>query len=493
MIRDTFDKIREKADIRENLIKLKAELKETHSKTALLYYIGADYQILLNLLKEEDPKIRKNTALILGELNIPETLNDLYEAYENEEQLFVRSAYLTALKNFDYTAYVDNLERRYDILSSTEITEGNKKHVEEELRHLSALIRKVKGAKKHEFTGYKVPASLILLTNRNYIGATLKQLQGINAREFNAGVMVECDDLEKVLSVRTYTEILFILKDIKSVDRDVVTGAKALAESSLMEFLMQRHQGNPPFYFRIELKAKMELDKRSSFTKKFASELERNTGRKLINSTSDYEWELRLIENKEGRFNVLIKLCTLKDDRFGYRKNVIAASINPAMAALIAALAKDYMKEDGQVLDPFCGVGTMLIERNQEVKAGTMYGLDVFGQAIERAKENTALSGDTIYFINRNFFDFKHEYLFDEIITNMPRAQGHKDENEICELYRRFFVKAGEHLNEDGVIIMYSHNKDYVHKFYNRKNFRIVKEFEISKREGAYLFILQTV
>lgn len=493
MVRDTFDKIKARENIRENLIQLKAELKEASGKTALLYYMGNDYQVLLELLSHEEAKVRKNAALIIGELGIEETLSSLYDAYEKEEQLFVKSSYLSAMKNFDYACYLDKLEERLKTLGGIPLSSDNKKHVEEEMRLLSQLLLKLKGIKKHTFSGYQVPSQVVLLTNRNYAQATLKQLEGIKAKEFNAGVIAECGDLNKVLPVRTYSELLFMLEDIRSIEFDAVLGAKALAESSLLAFLEQRHEGVPPFYFRIELKAKVDLSKRSTFTKKLSAEVERLTGRRLLNSTSDYEWELRLIENKEGRLNVLVKLYTLADERFRYRKNVIAASIQPSVAALVAVLAKDYLKEEAQVLDPFCGVGTMLIERNKAVKAGTMYGLDVFSEAIERAKENTDASGDKIYYINRNFFDFKHDYLFDEIITNMPRAIGHKEEEEIYELYRRFFIKAGEHVKEGGVIILYSHNRDYVHKLYNRSKYRMLEEFEISKKEGAYVFVLKVI
>ncbi len=51
----------------------------------------------------------------------------------------------------------------------------------------------------------------------------------------------------------------------------------------------------------------------------------------------------------------------------------------------ITQLAKDYLKEEAQVLDPFCGVGTMLIERNQVKKAKVMYGVDLYGEAIDGA------------------------------------------------------------------------------------------------------------
>ena len=40
-------------------------------------------------------------------------------------------------------------------------------------------------------------------------------------------------------------------------------------------------------------------------------------------------------------------------------------------------LAKPYLKEDAAVLDPFCGVGTMLIERNKVLPARSLYGIDI--------------------------------------------------------------------------------------------------------------------
>jgi methylase of polypeptide subunit release factors len=63
-------------------------------------------------------------------------------------------------------------------------------------------------------------------------------------------------------------------------------------------------------------------------------------------------------------------------------------------------------------------------------------------------------------------------------------------EEEIFELYRHFFMKAGKHLKEDGVIILYSHSKEFVQKLAGKNGFRIVKEFEISRKEGSYVYVI---
>lgn len=491
MIRDIFNDIVEQKDIRQNLIKLKAELKDGFNKTALLYQIGSDYSIFDKLLLNEDAKVRKNTALIMGELGVPSFLTKLYDAYNNEEQLFVKSSYLVALKNFDYNILIPKFKERLEYLSSLTVDDNNKKHISEEIRVLSDLIIEKEGVKPHKFTGYNIPSTLVLLTNRNYKDITLNSLSSYKAKEFNAGVIVKADNISEILDIRTYSEILFMLDELRVCENDPLEAANAIAHSELIEFLGKRHKGDEPYYFRIELKSKLELDKKSAFTKKLSSEIERLTGRKLINSTSNYEFEIRLIENKEGKYNILVKLYTIKDDRFFYRINSTATSIAPVSAALIANLAKEYLVEERRILDPFCGVGTMLIERHKLVKANTMYGLDVSADAIKKAKDNTEAAHLIAHYINRDFFDFKHEYLFDEIFTNMPRVMGHKDEDEIFTLYQRFFLKAKEHLERNGIIVLYSHNKDFVQRLMNRSIYRIEKEFEISKKEGAYLFVIR--
>ena len=66
----------------------------------------------------------------------------------------------------------------------------------------------------------------------------------------------------------------------------------------------------------------------------------------------------------------------------------MAASIAPVNAALAVELARPYLRENGQVLDPFCGVGTMLTERAKALPAHDLYGVDIYRDAIEKARRN---------------------------------------------------------------------------------------------------------
>src|SRR5574344_1097170 len=100
MINDIYNNILENKDLRKNLIELKAQIKDDSNKYALLYRIAGDYNTLIGLLKNDDPKVRKNAALIMGILDVKGFLVPLYDAYVNETQLFVKSSYLTAIMNY---------------------------------------------------------------------------------------------------------------------------------------------------------------------------------------------------------------------------------------------------------------------------------------------------------------------------------------------------------------------------------------------------------
>lgn len=494
MIRETYEKIVQGIDVRQNLSLLRKELKEENGRPAFAYLLSGDFSVLEKLLKHEDAKTRKNTALLIGDLGDSRLLKALFEAYEKETTLFVRSAYLTAMKEFDCREYLSALKAQSEKLSAQELNDSNKKHILEELHELSELIVLMEGIQTHTFTGADLSNDLVLLTNRNHINVTADQLKDLgeeNFKEFGAGIMLTTEKLSEIARIRTIEEILFAVKGMKNCLMEPETAAKKIVDAGFVTFLEERHEESAPFYFRIECKSKMPLDKKSTLTRKMADYLELYSGRKLINSTSCYEVELRLIENKAGSFNILIKLGTFKDMRFTYRKEVIATSIKPVNAALTAALAKDYLKPEGKVLDPFCGTGTMLIERHKQVTANTSYGIDSFGEAIEKAKVNTEIAHQIIHYINRDFFDFKHEYLFDEILTNMPMVTAKKNEKEIYEIYRRFFKKVKEHLTEDGTIILYIHNLEMVKELAPKNGYKIERQWEISKKEGTYVVVLR--
>lgn len=496
MLENRYEELKQNKNIRENLSLLRNDVKNPTEKQRLSEIVG-DGALLLGFLQHEEPKVRKNAALLIGDLELEQAVGSLLRAYKEETTLFVKSSYLTALGKLDVSDHLEVFTARLAELTAIEPAENEKKHVGGEIRELEKLITGIKGIARHRFIGFAGSQELLLATNREQRNVTLAEVSELpadirrKAVLHPLGVLVHTKEVTPFTRLRTYRELLFPIRTSDKIASEPEQAAAAVWKAGLWELLAECHREKAPFYFRLEIKSRMELDKKSRFAKRFSAELEQLSARKFINSTKDYELEIRLLETKDGGFAAFFKLFTIPMKRFAYRKHAIASSIHPAAAAMLVELAKPYLKEDAQILDPFCGVGTMLIERDIRVPAREKYGIDIFGDAIRMARENAAAAGEKINFINRDYFDFRHDYKFDEIITNMP-TRGKKTKEEMDSFYAEFFRKSKNILASGAVIVMYSNEEGFVKKQLRlQAEYRLLQEHCIREKDHFYLFVIQ--
>lgn len=490
MIQEYYKNIENGTETRANLIALRQELKDEKNRRAFAVMLGGDFELLCGLLRHEDPKVRKNAARILGEMESDDLLPVLFDAYQSEDTLYVRGDYLKAIEKLEYRPIVGELKKRLEQLRQESVSAEEEKHVSEELRTLQDMVLRYESHKPHTFCGYKEKRELILVTNRCQREATARQIAGGRIAMLAGGIRVKNVAVEDVLPIRTYSELLFPL-EIAELHADRPAKAGSLLAPAVLALAKELHRGDGVFLFRIELKGRMSTEKKGVYIRRIAESIERACDGELVNSVTEYELEIRLLERKDGTFASMVKLFTIPQNRFAYRKQAVASSISPVNAALTAELAKPYLKEGAQVLDPFCGVGTMLIERQYAVHAKTMYGVDIFGEAIDKARENTAGTGIQIYYINKDFFEFEHEYMFDEIITDMPQVTAARDREQIRSLYRAFFKKAGSHLKKDGVMILYSTEPGLVSDMLGANpQYRLTKRFTLNEKNGTGVFVI---
>lgn len=478
----------EQQNVRSNLSAARKKLKDETSFAHNSKMLISHKEMLLQFLSNEDAKTRKNAALLLGDLGI-EAVEELFHAYQTEQTRFVKSSYLVALSQMNVIEKLPEFRDLLEELLAIERTDENRKHVEEEIRELRKILIQYEGINKHTFVYPKDEVEVILLGNRLHRERIAKMV-GENAKLHPLGVSVVTSELRNLERIRIYRAIVFPIHTKELIPDEPRKAAELLWNSDLYQMILGLHKEEGPFYYRIDCGTAMSLEQKSDFGKKLGAELERLSQGMLINSTSDYEMELRLVVNKEGKFFPCMRLKTWKDRRFAYRKQAVSASINPSTAALIMDIAQPFLKENAQILDPFCGVGTMLIERNRLVTAREIYGIDVFGEAIEYARENTILAKCRVNYIHRDFFDFKHGYLFDEMITDMP-MRGKKSKEEMDTLYRDFFLKAEELLTDQGIIVMYTNEMGLVKKQLRmNQNFKILQETCMQKKNDFYLLII---
>jgi hypothetical protein len=82
------------------------------------------------------------------------------------------------------------------------------------------------------------------------------------------------------------------------------------------------------------------------------------------------------------------------------------------------------------------------------------------------------------------------EYLFDEILADMPEIAGASRET-LNQFYERFFRKAGTHLTDSGIILCYSREMGLVKKQLRiQKEYRLIAEYEINARSGRRFYVI---
>lgn len=477
--------------VRENLSQLKAALKKKSDQVLFEKITKGQYDFLMRYLVHEDPKVRKNAAGVLGTLRCQDALDVLWDAYEAEDTRFVRADYIKAMAQLDCKDYLPEFRKQLKTLTEIQAKVEEKKHLQEEIKELQELLLAKDEVKKHRFIGQYLTNEVVLTTLPVFRTVTARQIQNAPVSLIGAGVKTKTNDLNQILEIRTFKELLFVLSGVKTLQPKPEQIVEGLLASNMMEVIRKNHEGDGPFFFRLGIVGNLTLEEKGVLTKKVAAALEEATDRALINSASHYELEIRLMANKDGEFYPFLRFYTLPDNRFAYRKHHVSTGMQPYIAAGLLKLAEGYVKEHGQVLDPVCGTGTLLVERNYLKPTRSAYGVDIFGEAIDKARINTKIAKMNINYINRNFKDFSHEYLFDEILADMPQ-KGALSFDDLDVLYQKLFERAGEWLNPNGLLMIYSNEIGLVKKQIRlREKFKLEQEFCISEKQKQYFYVVR--
>ena len=163
MIREYYEAVCAGNETRANLIALRSAVKDEKEKRAFAYLLGGDFSVLCRLLEHEDTKVRKNAALLLGEMESEDLLPVLFDSYKKENTLFVRPDYLKAIAGMDCEAFLDEMEGQLEMLRAKEPLPEEKKHVSAEMRMLQNILLKYRSPRPHVFHGYDKMEPMLLL------------------------------------------------------------------------------------------------------------------------------------------------------------------------------------------------------------------------------------------------------------------------------------------------------------------------------------------
>lgn len=480
-------------NVRQSLSKIREELSAgTLEKEVLADFTDvdaiSDYE---TLFQNEDPKVRKNLALLLGDLATYIEEKDGYtfvdllmKYYQSEETLFVKESYVKGLSSYDVTDYIEVLRDRLAVLQSKDLDESEKKHVRGERKQLEKILSGFEVVERS--FAFPEQEFELLLTADELVREDLSgDFHG--SRISSSGVRIRSKEWKKIYSNPLYKEVLYLLPMKRGTVMTKENVGAVIAESKMKVMLDQLLVGGAPYRFRIQWKGLPEEHKPAS--KEIGFAIEEASKGVFQNVPSDYDVELQFQIRKDGTLAPFFRLPMMEMQRFAYRKEALSTSTAPLTAAAMVALSKKYMKRDAQIIDPFCGVGTLLIERHRALHAREIYGLDTFGDAIRAARVNTEAAGMHANYINRDYFDFKHDYLFDEVITEFPDLYS-KEPKEREDFYQAFFRKTKEITTDSAVLILLS-NEEKLLKKLMRLSSDYTLEQTIAFRKRSKIFIIR--
>lgn len=481
-------------------------LKKEKPKGMFKRTIGNSKEKLSALLQHSDPKVRKNVCGVIGELADPAYLEALYNAYNSEDKLFVRYSYVLAIGNCGSIIDADKLKKMFEdvVMNEKACNEDNSlittnKHINEEKLALTRAIDKLSPPVRHEFKGFKEFENAVpmILTVMNYqYQQTLRELheKSIEGRLLDDGIIIYENDIDKIYTCRTFYELLFPLDECEYLQFDYKTIAAAIMDADVVSFLNQCHEcdSNSPFWYRVEFKTMDASRERSEFVKNLARELDEISSGNLKNSPSSYEVEIRIVE-RNNLCSVFLKLYSFEDNRFDYRRNEIATSINPVTAAIVMKSIEKWIKPNASVIDPFCGTGTMLIERSKLESVQSLTGVDIYRTAISAATINSKLANVNIELIPEDILEFSTNYLFDELVTNMPFDNKSTTHNKYAELYSSFVNKIPSLVRQDGMAFVYTIEKQLFRDvLLDNEQLELLQEIKIeSGRLTPHVFVLK--
>ncbi|HUA34022.1 MAG TPA: methyltransferase domain-containing protein [Candidatus Binataceae bacterium] len=205
-----------------------------------------------------------------------------------------------------------------------------------------------------------------------------------------------------------------------------------------------------------------------------------------IAEREDHTW--RLDEEADVEFwatmnaGELVLEVRLTDERMRHREYKAAhriAALRPSVAGALAWLSEP--EESDVVLDPFCGTGTILIERAHLGRYAMLYGSDRDPAALEAARANVGPRYKPIQLERWDAAALPIEPAsVSKIVTNLPWGKTYGTHGENRRLYPKWFAEFSRVLRKDGRVVALTSEWRLMRELEERGIFKADKVFRVS-------------
>lgn len=400
---------------------------------------------LEELLASDDAKVRKNTAILMGNLQDRQYAGALCQALDCETQQYVLPSILLAL------GAIGGAQARQALKSYT-LGDGQDVHAIAQRDAYQKACSKLFMHTPAEFTGFSQPHNVVLAPVSGLADSLMSEgkERGFSLKKVGGYAAVKTQDYAALFQMRCFYEALLPFGSLDALTPEQLVDA--VRQQQLYSRLKTMHRCEGAFALRLEIRH-AQID-RNAFASEFFS---RVNPQEFSNAPSSYDIELRAVQ-KGNRTLLFIKLHTFQDPRFAYRQKTVPASIHPAAAAAVMYLLP-HRSPQARILDPFCGSGTMLIERDFFLKTVKLHGVDIHGQAVEIAQNNARSIGLDLKCFHRSIVGFVPKEPYDEVISNMPFGNRVGTHDSNTPLYQAFFRQLPQYLRPGGTALLITNEK----------------------------------
>lgn len=208
----------------------------------------------------------------------------------------------------------------------------------------------------------------------------------------------------------------------------------------------------------------------------------------LILNRSESDTEFWILYRNEGYYFFMKRLSK----HISYEKILNKGELHPELAYLLNYIS-DPQKSD-ICLDPFCGYGSIPVQRLQNFPTQKFYAFDINERILNVARKNLKKYLNSSCIINNTDFNVLEDFIFpksvDKIITDPPWGI-FEDIKDIKDFYKNIIEKCVELIKANGkIVILTAKKEELIVAVNSTSNCTITKIYNIlvsGKKAGIFV------